>query len=116
MLQDVTFALRLIRRSSGFAAAAVVTLALGIGATTAIFTLIDAVLLRPLDIPNPDRVVVLQQRTSYGLTTGFLYKNVTAWKTAANGAAVLTHEYAENVVVRTAAGLSKRTAAFVGAD
>ncbi len=58
--QDVRHAARALRRSPGFTAAATVTLALGIGATTAIFTIVEAVILRPLPIADADRVVTLQ--------------------------------------------------------
>src|ERR1700733_6205382 len=57
--QDLTFSLRQFRRSPGFAIAAIVTLALGIGATTAIFTLVDGILLRPLPFPDHDRLVAI---------------------------------------------------------
>ena len=59
--QDVRFGLRTLRRSPGFAAAAIVTLGLGIGANVAIFSLIHGVLLEPLPYANSDRLLLLRQ-------------------------------------------------------
>jgi len=56
-MQDVRYALRTLRRNPGFATAAILSLTLGIGANTAIFTLIEAVMLRPLPVPLPDELV-----------------------------------------------------------
>ena len=57
--QDVRFALRTFRQSPGFTAVAVLTIALGLGATTAIFSVVDALILRPLPYPDADRVVMV---------------------------------------------------------
>src|ERR1700735_557662 len=57
MLKDLKFALRTLRKSPGFTLTAVLTLALGIGANTAIFTLIDSIMLRPLPFPQQERLM-----------------------------------------------------------
>ena len=59
LLQDIRFGWRLLRRSPGFTIAAVLALALGVGATTAVFTLLDRVVLSPLPYPDPDRLTMV---------------------------------------------------------
>ncbi|HEX4309596.1 MAG TPA: ABC transporter permease, partial [Acidobacteriaceae bacterium] len=60
------FSIRQLRKSPSFAIAAIVTLALGIGATTAIFSLVNAVLLKPLPFPEPDRLLSVKQEDHEG--------------------------------------------------
>jgi putative ABC transport system permease protein len=72
MKQDLTYTFRLLRRAPAFVLAAVATLALGVGASTAMFTIIDAVLLRPLRFPDPHRLVMLRPTSGSRLSAGYL--------------------------------------------
>ena len=102
LTRDAGYGLRLLRRSPGFATAAILSLALGIGANTAIFSILNALILRPLPVRDPERLVQLRSSGSRGSwthplwtavqTQSSLFDGVTAWSARefdlANGGAV----------------------------
>src|SRR5437867_1977513 len=78
--KDMRFGLRMIRKSPGFAAAAILTLALGIGGTTAIFSFVDAVLLKPLPFPGADQILNVWKKPPGGERNGISTLNFLDWK------------------------------------
>src|SRR5688572_29954505 len=73
MLDDFRLAVRSVARSRGYAAIAVVTLALGIGATTAIFSVVNGIFLRPLPYPEPERLIQVRTVFENGFLGSFSY-------------------------------------------
>ncbi len=77
---DLKLAFRLLRQSPGFAATAIAVIALGIGVNTAIFSVVNAVLLKPLPYPEPDRIVALLNATPQGNFPGASVTKYNNWR------------------------------------
>ena len=99
LAQDIRYALRIFKRSPGFAAAAVLTLAVGIGANTSIFSVANALLLRPLPYHNPDRLVLIYglRKDSTNINQGPLsvprYEQIAARQNSFRSLAAFTPEF-----------------------
>src|SRR3954471_12835020 len=79
-MRDLRYAVRVLTSHPGFTIVAVLTLALGIGANTAIFTVVNAVLLQPLPFRDPSRLMLLIERTSQFPTVTTSWQNYVDWR------------------------------------
>ncbi|HEY2912203.1 MAG TPA: ABC transporter permease, partial [Candidatus Angelobacter sp.] len=80
LIQDIRFALRVLRKNPGFALVAVMVLAIGIGANTAIFSVVDTVLLRSLPYPHAERLVFIENVFQQAGHTPMTYTNFQFWR------------------------------------
>src|SRR5438045_6209781 len=100
LLQDLRYALRMLAKQPAFTAIAVLTLALGIGANSAIFSVVNAVLLRPLPYPNSSKLILLRERLTgpNGFESGSVsYMNYLDWRAAQRSFVDLALSRAEGV-------------------
>ena len=106
-LQDLRYAVRVLSKAPGFAAIAILTLALGIGANTALFSVVNGVLLSPLPYPQPERLVALYSRTSDFSQSSISYPNFLDWQRQ-NGSFAQLASYRQDSSNMTGSGEPER--------
>jgi predicted permease len=121
--RDVSYAARGLARNPGFATAAVLTLALGIGATTAVFSVVDAVLLRPLPYPGSDRLVRIVERLParaggpLGRRTGMTWTEFAEWHARSTTLSAMAYAVTPPITLMpTSAGSARLTGALVSSN
>ena len=116
MLQDLRFGARVLLKQRRFTAAAMLTLAMGIGATTAIFSVVDAVLLRPLPFPEAERLVYLREVNAAGATVSVAEPNFADIEARSQSFAALGHTAGSFDLVVTGGSEAVRTGISYASD
>ena len=107
-MHDARYALRSLRKQPGFTALALITLALGIGATTTAFAVLDTVLLRPLRYANPERLVLVREKTKTGTVQVASYPNFNDWRERARSfSSVASEQFPLALTVTVGTNLSR---------
>jgi predicted permease len=107
LIQDVRYAIRMLGKNPSFALIAVLTLALGIGANTAIFSVVNGVLLRPLSYPQPDQLVALSEKSINFESSSISYPNFLDWQRSNSTFASLAAYRSDNFSI-TGSGEAER--------
>src|SRR6478609_3643656 len=100
-LSELRYALRSLARARGFAIAVILTLGLGIGANTAIFSVVRGVLLKPLPHKDGDRLVYLRQSSDRGDNMNFSVPEVRDFRTGAKSLAQIAEYSPDGIILRT---------------
>ena len=116
MFQDLRYAIRQCRKSPGFTAVVVLTLALGLGANTAIFSIVNATFLRDLPYPQPDRLVQVFESSQRWEKQSVSYPNFRDWQQAQDAFTQLAIFRTDSAKLETTAGTERVTLGYVSAD
>jgi putative ABC transport system permease protein len=114
--QDVRYGIRMLLRNPGFTAVVILTLALGIGMNTAVFSVVNAVLLRPVSYPNPDRLVWLGDYDTFLKRDIVRSSDFFAWREHATSFSLLSAYSRQQASIATARGATNVNGVAVGGD
>lgn len=115
--RDAAYAIRSLRKNRAFTIAAVLTLAIGIGATTAIYGVVDTVLLRPLPFIGSDRIVAITEPELPRGLPGINYQEALDWRARSSTLEDLaTHAFNPQVIMRTREGTARLTAGIISTN
>ncbi len=118
LVQDLRHAMRRLRRTPGFTATALLTVALGVGATTAMFSAVNGVLLKPLPYPEPERLMMIRgaSKAAPGQTGVISYPDYLDWKRQAHSFEALAAVFADDLTLARGAGPERLGGARVTAS
>ncbi len=111
--QDVRYAVRSLRRSTAFTIAAMLTLSIGIGATTTIFSVVDTVMLQPLPLPDSDRLVTIREPEIRPSTPRSNYAEFVEWRSRTKLMDLAAQSFNPQVIMSTREGTARLTAATI---
>jgi putative ABC transport system permease protein len=114
--QDIRYGIRMLRRNPGFTAVVILTLALGIGMNTAVFSVVNAVLLRPVAYPNPDRLVWLGKYDPNIKRDMVLSSDFAAWRAHAQSFAAMCAYSYQQMAMATPQGAANISGVVIAAD